>query len=272
MLEPSQIAIFAVPVTLEGEFNTFLERLIDERILESVELETLEWTRHLEIKSRYYDFSSRRWSVDWSRVRVQQEIPPSPIPNSEPTPRPEVDKVDILLIKELEIDSCASISEVARRLGLNERTLRWHHNKHVRPIIASHYVRWFPFGSIELDVVGIVLEFRETASHRLRRIRQIFNNFPFTVYEGGRRDGYYQVHSAIPTEQFVESLGFLNESLGEIDAECDTHLEDLSSSLSYTIPYERFDEKQGWHFDQQQALESILAFKTVTEKIGSAPQ
>jgi DNA-binding Lrp family transcriptional regulator len=272
MPEPGQIAIFAVPVALKGEFDTFLERLIGEGIVQSVELEILEWTRHPEIKPKYYDFSSGRWSVDWKEVGARQEIPPSPIPNYEPVPRPDVDKVDILLIKELEIDSCASISEVARKLGFNERTLRWHHNKHVRPIIASHYVRWFPPGSVDSKVMGMVLEFREILTHTLSKVRRVFNNFPFTAYEAGRRGGYYQAHLAIPTEQIVESLRFLGKSLGEIDTRWETHFEDLSSSLSYTIPYECFDKSQGWYFDQRQALESILAFKTATKKIGSAPQ
>lgn len=272
MLEPDQIAIFAVPVALKDEFGSFLERLITEGILQSVELETLEWTRHPEIKPRYYDFHSGRWAVDWSTVGAQQEFPPSPISNYEPTPRPDIDKVDILLIKELETDSCANISRVARSLRLNERTLRWHSERHVRPIIASHYVRWLPFGSADWKAVGIVIEFREVLTHKLKRIRRLFNNFPFTAYEAGRRGGYYQVHLAVPSEQVVDSLRFLDKNLGEVDARWKTHLEDLSSSSAYTIPYELFDEKRGWHFNQERVLESILASRILAQKRGGRPQ
>ncbi len=272
LLELRHIAIFAVPVILEGEFRFFLDSLVAEGIMESVDLETLEWTRHSELKSRYFDFSSRRWTIDWNRVEAQEEVPPTPVPSNEPISRPDIDSIDMFLIKELEMDSCASISDAAKRLTINERTLRWHHNKHVSPMVSSYYVRWLPVGSSEFRAAGVIFEFRELPNHRLRRIRRLFNNFPFTWYEGGRRDGYYQAHSAIPGEHLVESLSFLNDNLGKLGAEWNFFIQDLSSSRPYTIPYEHFNEKDGWYFDQKSALNSILSVKAVPKNIRTGPQ
>ena len=89
----------------------------------------------------------------------------------------------------------------------------------------------------------------------------MFNNFPFSWFEGGRRDGYYQVHSALPAGYFIESLRFLNASLGEIVESWKTWTIDLSTARSYTIPYENFDSKKGWFFNRGAALEAVLPQK-----------
>ncbi len=272
ILEPSYLGIFSIPVVLEERFLSFLDRMIDEGIVESVSLQRLEWARHPELKNRYYDFSHKKWAIDWEGVKDQQEPPPAPILNYEPSARPELDVVDAFLIKELEIDSYRNVAEVARKLGVNERSLRWHHKKHVVPLISSYYVRWRLVGSKELKAVGVIFEFNQLTRNRLNDVRRLFNNFPFTLYEVGRRDGYYQAHCAIPTEEFVESLGFLSDNLKEIVTDWKTFLLDLSSSVSYTVPYENFDDKAGWVFDRDKALNSILSIRTAAKNIRNAPQ
>lgn len=270
--QPWHVAMFAVPVSLGDEFHAFLNKIVEAGILMSAKTERLEWTRHPELKSRYHDFRLRTWAIDWNKVNVEAEHPPGSLHVHEPTARPDIDTLDTLVIKELELDSWRSFADIARKLGIKERTLGWHYRNHVSSMISSYYVRWLPVAPKELPkVIGLVCEFDNLSRYRLAKIRHLFNNFPFTWYEGGRTDGYYQAHSAMPAEHLIDSLRFLNKNLKEVISEWRTHALDLSTSYSYTIPYENFRREAGWFFDQRTALSSIMFRRAPAKNIRAGP-
>jgi hypothetical protein len=261
-VERRQLAFFAVPVSLVDEFKGFLDELVKEGVLVDYTAERLIWSRHPELKSRYYDFGTGEWSVDWDKVRTSREAPPAPVKNEEPSASPEVDTTDTLIIKELELDSWRNIAEIARKLRLNERTVRWHYRKHVVEVAQSSHVSWIPVTADEFTkAVGLVHEFNGVSKASLAKLRLLFNNFPFSWFEAGSSEGYYQVHSALPAEYYMESLRFLNASLADTVKDWKTWTIDLSTTFRYTIPYENFDEKKGWFFDEDAALEAVLPLK-----------
>jgi hypothetical protein len=260
--ERRHLAFFAAPVSLVDEFRAFMNRLVKEGVLVDYQSEPLQWSRHSELKSRYYDFATGEWTINWDKVEKPGEAPPSPIRNEDPSATPDVDATDILIIKELELDSWRNIAEIARKLKLNERTVRWHYRKHVADIAGTSHVTWIPVTPSDFKkAVGLVLEFNGVSKESLARLRLMFNNFPFAWFEAGRRDGYYQVHSALPAGSYMESLRFLNAHLGEIVEDWKTWTVDLSTTFRYTIPYENFDAKKGWFFDKEAALEAVLPQK-----------
>jgi hypothetical protein len=258
-LQRRSLAYFSVPVSLVDEFRGFLNKLVKEDVLVDYTSERLEWSRHPELKSRYYDFTTGEWSINWDKISKHGEAPPAPAKNEEPSASPEIDSTDTLIIKELELDSWRNIAEIARNLGLNERTVRWHYRKHVADIAHSGYVNWIPVTPNEVTkAVGLMQEFKDVSKDQLAELRYVFNNFPFAWFEGGRKDGYYQVHSALPGSYFMESVRFLNASLGNIVESWTTWTVDLSTILNYTIPYENFDNKKGWFFNKEAALQAVL--------------
>jgi hypothetical protein len=261
-VERRQLAFFSVPVSLVDEFRGFLDRLVKEGVLADYSCEAIQWSRHPELKSRYYNFAKGQWSINWDKIKTAVEMPPAIESEEEPSASPEIDATDTLIIKELELDSWRNIAEIARKLGLNERTVRWHYRKHVVDIAQFGYVNWIPVTPKEItNAVGLICEFNNVSNGRLGRLRLLFNNFPFSWFEGGRKDGYYQVHSALPAGHYMESLRFLNGALGEIVDSWKVWTTDLSTSLWYTIPYENYDEEKGWFFNQAAALEAIVPAK-----------
>jgi hypothetical protein len=266
-VERRQLAFFSVPVSLVDEFRGFLGRIVKEGVLADYTLERLEWSRNPELKSRYYNFSTGEWKVDWTKVRRSNEAPPGPVRTEEPSDATDVDITDLLIIKELELDSWRNIAEIARKLNLNERTVRWHYRKHVADIVQSNYVNWTSVTPNEFTkAVGLIHEFNGVSKATLAKLRYLFNNFPFSWFEGGRGDGYYQVHSALPASYFMESLRFLNASLAGIVETWKTWTIDLSTTFWYTIPYENFDSKNGWFFNKEAALEAVLPQKMKIKK------
>jgi len=269
-LERRNLAFFSVPVSLVDEFRGFLNRLVGEGVLVDYTQERIEWSRHLELKSRYYDFASGEWSIDWDKVGRAVEVPPAPPANSEPSASPDIDATDTLIVKELQLDSWRNIAVIARKLGLNERTVRWHYRKHVAEIAPSAYVSWIPVTPKEFsEAAGLIHEFNGVSKGDAARLRLVFNNFPFSWFEGGRGDGYYHVQSALPAAHYMESLRFLNASLGKIVDSWKTWTVDLSTAVPYSIPYENFDNSKGWFFDKDRALEEVLPQRTKIRRRGA---
>ncbi len=111
LLEPLHVALFAVPVLVEDQFQSFMRDLVDQGVLSAVELKRMEWARNPELKCGYYDFDSGRWNIDWREVGTNLEAPPSPAVVDQPRPRPVIDQTDLLLIKELEAGSLRHLTE-----------------------------------------------------------------------------------------------------------------------------------------------------------------
>ncbi len=261
-VERRQLAFFAVPVSLVDQFLEFLDDLVKKKILVEYTTQRLVWSRNPELNSRYYDFGSGEWTVEWAKVEKLSEPPPSAVKTEEPSTATDFDVTDLLIIKELELDSWRNIAEIARKLRLNERTVRWHYRKHVSDVVRSNYVNWTSVTPKEFTkAAGLIYEFSGVSRAALAKLRLLFNNFPFTWFEGGRSDGYYQVHSALPADYFMESVRFLDSRLKDIVDDWKTWTVDLSTTFWYTIPYENFDSKRGWFFERQAALEAVLPQK-----------
>lgn len=258
-IERRLVTYFSVPVSLTDEFHAFLDATASSGVLADYSVERLEWSRHPELRSKDYNFATGQWSVDWDKVGKDGEAPPAYEDLGEPSPSPEIDYTDLLIIKELQLDSWRNIAEIARKLKLNERTVRWHYKKHVAAMAGSNYVNWVPVTPREFKrAVGLVHEFKGVSKRSLARLRVLFNNFPFCWFEAGRSDGYYQVSSAMPAGYLMESLRFLNARLDEVAGDWKMWTVDLSTAHPHTIPYQNFDESKGWFFDKEMALKAVV--------------
>jgi len=261
-IEQRLVAYFSVPVGVSDDFLAFLDTLVQEQVLTDYTCERLEWSRHPELKSKYYSFSTGKWSIDWEKIGKGGETPPNIEEYQEPAVKPDIDHTDTLIIKELEIDSWRNIAEIARKLKLNERTVRWHYKKHVSGTAQSNYVNWIPVTPRDFrKAVCLVHEFRGVSSSTLSKLRVVFNSFPFCWFEAGRKDGYYQVNSALPPEYLMESLRFLNASLEGIAENWKTWTVDLATVHHHTIPYQNYDDETGWSFNREAALKAVLPQK-----------
>ena len=258
VLRPRDIANFGVPASQKRLFRSFLDQMLREKILLNFKIEPLEWVRNLALRSEYYDFKQNRWSIDWKRVSSLKEPPPAPPMTIEPPIKPDIDLTDLLVIKELELQSWRSFSDIANRIGINDRTVRWHHTKHVKPLIRSFHVHRLSVGSEGLaKLVGLIHGFNHLSREEFKAVRLLFNNFPFTWNEAGRNDGYYRVVSTIPSEYFVEALQFLNANLQKQLTKWEVYTLDMSTSHWYTIPYENYG-RNGWYFDSDRAMNAML--------------
>ncbi|HUI01423.1 MAG TPA: hypothetical protein VLX56_07320 [Nitrososphaerales archaeon] len=266
-LDNRVIALFSVPVSLADQFSAFMGRLVEGGVLESFEVRRLGWTRHPELKGRYYGFSSGEWKIDWSKLAAHEEAPPAPLKEEDVPAKPEIDSIDTLIIKEMELDAWRNIAEIARKLRINERTARWHYTKHVSRMANTNYVHWFPASPTDVSrAVGAVYEFDAMSRAQVSKLRSLFNNFPFAWFEGGSNAGYYQVHLGMPASEFMEASRYLSDRLPQVVQKWNTYPLDMASERWYTIPYENFEDKKGWVFNDERALRAVLPERVPIKK------
>jgi hypothetical protein len=266
-LDNRYVALFSVPVSLSEAFQRFLKKLVSEGLLSEFQVKRLDWARHPELKGRYYDFSSGIWKVDWAKIGAAKEAPPAPVREEEPPADPDIDATDALIIKELELDAWRNIAQIARKLKINERTARWHYTKHVSRLANSNYVHWFPASPREVSkAVGLIYEFEGVTKGQIAKLRLVFNNFPFSWFEAGSGSSYYQVHLGIPGDAFMEATRHLTSTLTRVVDGWNSFTLDIATERWYTIPYENFDAKKGWVFDEEKALKALVPEKVSVKK------
>jgi hypothetical protein len=255
--------MFAVPVSLIAEFRAFMDGLVSKGVLTRYTLSEISWLRHLSLDPRFYDFVNRSWHVNWKWVAETEGVLVEEPLVVNPQEEPEIDKIDLFIVKELQLNALQKLVAIARKLGVDPKLLRYHFHRHVEPAISAYYVSWLGAyrDSLRRSLVHMVFRFSGLDEKQLKRAREIFNRVPFTWAEAvGPGGGYYSFIHA-DSKCFEETMLFLKFMLGPIQDGAKTILlDDVSpdSNLTYTVPYEMFKEGS-WVFRPQEAYEAVTA-------------
>lgn len=252
----SYLVTLAVPPSLMDEFRNFLDNLVKRGVLNSYQTESLEWSKTFSI-SKHFDLKQGVWLIDWRSIAAEVKSGELETPRRDFGALQEPDRVDLLVVKELELDSWRSLPEISRKLGLDGRSVLSHYRRHVSLMTNSSYVQWLPSSPESFrKVMGLVFEFSGLSRTQLTDVRRVFQKIPFTLGEAGRKDGYYQSSMMVPPEHLAESLAFIKSELQGI-TDWKTHAIEISSIHDYTIPYDNFDERKGWCFDSRKAMAQV---------------
>ncbi|RLE77848.1 MAG: hypothetical protein DRJ56_01465 [Thermoprotei archaeon] len=114
---------------------------------------------------RYIRDPEDPFNYDWGNLCRDVEEAPSELRLrlvSEAPPR-KVDRIDLALIRELELNPLKSIRSIARRIGVSQQLAHYHYKRHVAPLVLSRNLRLAMSGSEALR--GLVeLEFESRSS------------------------------------------------------------------------------------------------------------
>jgi hypothetical protein len=182
--------------------------------------------------------------------------------------------MDILLAKELTINSLSTVAEMSKKLNINVKTLQYHYNSHVleRKMIAKYIVRWMgDLESIKKHRIIYTRVFAKDLSQgQLQDIRKAFYTIPFTFSEAaaGNRD-IYLIELAIPVEHYLYVQYYLNNNLGPLAERLDFKTIDVGNSLAFTIPHSLFDSVAGtWSFP---LAENVKKLQNLREALKQNP-
>ncbi len=255
---------FIIKATVPNEFVNpwidMLRRLGDQGLFTSLEFSTYDSARNAPMKSDLYDFDAGRWEFEWSTpAKVYPDVLEGP------SPKAQVDRIDLEIMKWLQRDETKPLSEIQKETGINYKTLSFHHRKHVlgRQMLKGHKVNWIgtsynpqsdrgkhrrhTYQPIDIILNGI------TPSEK-SRIMGLTNALPFLWFEASGRSSYY-AQLVFPTETISEAMEFLARALLPVKDRARWFMVDQKHSLAFTFEPKLYDnESRMWTFNQSEIL------------------
>ncbi|MEM3406480.1 MAG: hypothetical protein QXY18_05065 [Nitrososphaerota archaeon] len=256
-------AMFAIPTRHKKEYRKFLDSLIEEGILNSYYAYELTSCRHLSLNAKYFDFDNWEWKIDWNNLKSPDLSIEQPF-ESEPLKDPLVDYQDLLMLKELQIDSLRPLSEIAKKLNMNPRTILYHFNEHIvrRGIINQYYIKWFG-KTPGRSLVSIILQCYNIKEKEIQNLKEGLEKIPFTFFDAYSLDNkFYLAQQLLPAEMLTETLRYFRKVKQNINGiNFDIELLDPLLERAFTLHYKLFSNNE-WLFDRRVLLnEAILLAK-----------
>jgi DNA-binding Lrp family transcriptional regulator len=249
-----------VPMESVNSWIEMMRRLGEEGLFTSLEFSTYDSARSVPMKSDLYDFEEGRWEFEWS-------VPPKVYPDvlEGPSPRAQVDTIDLEIIKRLQRDETKPLSEIQKETGINYKTLSFHHRKHVlgRQMLKGHKVNWLGTGyNPENDrgkhrrhtyqPIDIIL--RDITPGERATVMGLTNALPFLWFEASGRSSYY-AQLVFPTETISEAMEFLGRALLPVKGRARWFVVDQKNSLSFSLEPKLYDnETRTWTFNPSELL------------------
>jgi DNA-binding Lrp family transcriptional regulator len=261
----------SVPVECLSSWSEFMLSLKETGVFKSMTSVVLDWVRNVPMKAGVYDFHQKRWDYDWNSGTA--EPVPAEVAAGE---RAEFDSTDLAIIEQMQLDASVQLTEVAKSLKMNPKTLGWHYRAHVlgRGLLKGYTVNWIGTGYDPEAEKPVHRKHRYTPveifadgldeTERAELVKSV-GQLPYTWLEGcGKRSFYAKV--VFPNEEFTEALDFLGKvvKVSRRKARCLTI--DQAHALWFTLPNQYYEEKhQRWAFDQSDLRQR---FGLLVQKLG----
>ena len=249
-----------VPMESVSQWMEMMRRIGDEGLFTVLEFATYDWSRNAPMKSDLYDFEEGRWEFEWSTpAKVYPEVVEGP------SPKAQVDRIDLEIIKRLQRDETKPLSEIQKETGINYKTLSFHHRKHVlgRQMLKGHKVNWLGTAYNPESDRGkhrrhtyqpIDIMVRDMTAGEKATLMGLTNALPFLWFEASGRSSYY-AQIVFPTETISEAMEFLARALLPVKDRAKWFMADQKHSVSFTLEPRLYDsESRAWRFDQSEIL------------------
>jgi hypothetical protein len=253
----------SVPTDVAEEVKEFLVALQQREMFSKLEILEFDLFRTVPMKPEFYDFDTGRWDVEWQN--------PSPgdyeAAGYMPSKRGKFDFVDLLIIKELQMDANKSLKEMSEKLNLNYKKLAWHHSTHVcaQKLLQGYTVNWMGTRyDYTLEKVlhrkhryfAIDFIVRDVSELETMTLRQQIDRLPFLWGEAAGRN--YFAELAIPVDYVVEGLQYLGKAGSPVRNRTGVYAIDQTEAARFTIPYTLYDPaSRAWVFDKDELIKKF---------------
>jgi hypothetical protein len=251
--------MFAVPEGKRSQQEELLAHMKRAGIISSYSMRECEVSRINRMDPKFFDFQSGAWQVDWNLVR-QGSGTELKVRGSVEAER--VDKYDLLLVKELQLDSLQHLVSIAKKVKVHSKTLEYHYRAHVQKaqLVSSYYLRWMR--DTERSVAHSVLITKMTFSDlggSFKRVQRVVSKIPFLWAEYVYKDGTYMVFLDIPIRETMSTLDYINSELPDLNERVEMSYVKRNEACLFTIPYEMFSD--GWTYDLKKAKSAVTALQ-----------
>jgi hypothetical protein len=253
----------SVPQEFVADVKAIFQELKEKGLFSKMELLEFDWLRISPMRPEFYDFDTGRWDFDWQQAASADHGAAS----YSPSQAVKYDYVDLLIIKELQIDANKSLKEIADKLKINYKKLAWHHSSHVlgKKLISGYTVNWMGTRydyNLEKALhrkhryFALELFVRDVSEYELMTLRQSLDRLPFLWGEGAGRNYYAQF--ALPVDNVVEGLQYVGSATSSVKDRVSLFPSDQTEAARFTIPYNMFDQNlKRWTFNRPELSEKF---------------
>jgi DNA-binding Lrp family transcriptional regulator len=263
----SCFAVYTIPVGYEPKFEEFLHEIQRLDMAEDIRFYWTSSFQYFHVVDKWFDLNKYKWVFPWESWISEIETSPVGLPQTLAIPKDfenRADKIDVLLLKELEKDAAASLNEVAEKLGISPQLVHYHYEKHVlkKGLLAGFQVFFFRYEPELLETVIFVFRFFDEES--MAKFAMSLLDKPFTLFVSRILDGSTLiVEFSLPKVEFrdlIDSLSTLARL--KLVKEYTYYIQDIRPTVTsrQTLPYEFFKNGK-WVYDHKEHLLRLRELK-----------
>lgn len=254
-------ALFGFPAEFSHEFEDYLTEALKIGALDNYNLYWITDSLEVPPSFQWFDFRRRSWNFQWrqwtSEIEQASGIFPQRLHDPEAFPV-LVDKIDLLLLKELEKDGTIEFKALAKMVNMTPEAVRYRFQDHIikRGLVADYEISIFPYPYQSSDLSSFVIEFRNNEA--LAKFANSLSNKPFILnYAKVIGQNKLVIHFYVPKIEFSNLVNSLNSLIETRLVERFFHvLLDIPSYQRQTVSYELF-EKNRWTYYQEKGIKNL---------------
>lgn len=263
------ISISTLPYAAITKYRELLDELVRLDILKEYRMIDLQYLKHVSLRPEFYDFSTRTWNIPWNTIDadLRKETKPIQMDYS----RAPIDKTDLLILKELQINASQSLSAISKKIGVPEKQVRYHFKSHLMGtnIIDGYIVRWQgdKFHLSNKYILSCFLEFSDLNTSDVPYINRVLERLPFTWMIALSVDRMKLVSQiSVPIAFYHDTLVYLSNKLNIYKEKYNLYNIDFYNAESYTLPFESYSDNVGWVADIDGLMEMFRERIRATSK------
>jgi len=257
-------SVHAIPARFINEFREYMHQLAKSGLIRRYKIIlTGDYIPNFP-DFNYYDAVTHEWTFPWgSWFNEVTNADPSKTIDDPQGYEVSVDKKDLLIIKELEVNARKSFAELAPKAGISLHGVKYHFDKKLVPegIIQNIQFNVVPYPKEVAAFHEIMLEFNSKLD-----MNKFYSVIPQLFFVVGTSKVLGQnailLRTYILESQLPKLLAFFSElaKAGVLQSYSAVR-KDLKSRVTQTISYELFDDEEGWTFSLEKCLEKLSTLR-----------
>jgi DNA-binding Lrp family transcriptional regulator len=262
-------SVHSVPVESVNEFRTYIHQLGATGMIKRFRIIlTGDYVPNFP-DFTYYDPSTHQWIFPWDRWYTEiVSGDPNTTAEDPQSYRPSVDKKDLQIIEELELNARKSFSELAPKVGISLHGVKYHFDKRLVPdgIIRDMQFNIVPYPKEVTALHEIMLEFNSKLD--LDKFYSVIPRLFFVIGASKvlRRNAIL-LRTYILESQLSNLFRFFSQlaRFGILQSYSAVR-KDLKSRIAQTISSELFDDEKGWTLNLSKSYEELEKLKAAYVK------
>lgn len=264
---------WTIPKENVEDFLSFLNRLKDAGVARRYETMWSTCFEGISVMSRWFSVEDGTWTFNWDEWINEVETIEGDLPFTLVEPRDwpiKVDLEDVLIIKELEKDGRASLTDISKALGISFEKIKYHFSEHVSKlgVIEGYHVEIYRFPFPVCEILFFKFEFDDY--DKMAKFALSLLDKPLAYFVGkvlGENALVSQVY--LPKWEFRKFIRSLSTLIRRgLLKQYHYVIQDMYQTWRQTIGYEYFESGR-WNYDNEKHNEEL---KKIIEKMRARGQ